>query len=61
MELSDSVMKDISARVRVFCDDVISGKVEKDLLERHQINMFSQEGKAYIDTLTARILDIWQQ
>ena len=23
MELSDSVMKDISARVRVFCDDVI--------------------------------------
>ena len=37
MELSDSVMKDISVRVRVFCDDVISGKVEKDLLGRHQI------------------------
>lgn len=27
---------------------------------RH-INVFSPEGKAYIDTLTARILDIWQQ
>lgn len=40
MELSDSVMKDISARVRVFCDDVISGKVEKDLLGRHQIPQY---------------------
>ena len=29
--------------------------------EMHHINLFSQEGKAYIDTLTARILDIWQQ
>ena len=28
--------------------------------EMHHINVFSPEGKAYIDTLIARILDIWQ-
>lgn len=37
MEVLDSMVKDMSARVHIFCDDVISGKVEKDLLERHQI------------------------
>ena len=29
--------------------------------EMRHINMFTQEGKAYIDMLTARILDIWCQ
>lgn len=29
--------------------------------ELHHINVLSPEGKAYINTLTARILDIWQQ
>ena len=28
--------------------------------EMKHVNVFSREGKAYIDTLTARILDIWQ-
>lgn len=28
--------------------------------EMQHINVFSPEGKAYIDTLTAKILDIWQ-
>lgn len=28
--------------------------------ELHHVNLFSAKGKSYIDTLTARILDIWQ-
>lgn len=28
--------------------------------ELHHVNIFSAEGKSYLETLTARILDIWQ-
>lgn len=37
MEEVDNVIKDISARVRAFCDDIIAGRVKKDLLDKHQI------------------------
>lgn len=37
MEEVDNVIKDISARVRSFCDDILAGKVSDELLEMHQI------------------------
>lgn len=37
MDDTNILMKDISARVHALCDDIIAGKVTKELLNRHKI------------------------
>lgn len=50
----DAVCSEIKQWLRSELDNRLANEM------RH-VNVFSPEGKAYIDTLTARILDIWQQ
>ena len=63
-ELFQSHIFDKNANPETVCSEIkqwlrseIDNRLEDEM--RH-INVFSLEGKAYIDTLTARILDRWQ-
>lgn len=64
-ELFQSHIFDKNANPETVCNEIkqwLRSELDNRLANnmRH-INVFSPEGKAYIDTLTARILDIWQQ
>lgn len=63
-ELFQSHIFDKNANPETVCNEIklwLRSELDNRLAEEmHHINLFSPEGKAYIDTLTARILDIWQ-
>lgn len=64
-ELFQSHIFDKNANPEIVCNEIkqwLRSELDNRLAnEMHHINIFSLEGKTYIDTLTARILDIWQQ
>lgn len=63
-ELFQSHIFDKNASPETVCNEIklwLRSELDNRLAnEMRHINVFSMEGKAYIDTLTARILDIWQ-
>lgn len=64
-ELFQSHIFDKNADPETVCNEIkqwLRSELDNRLAdEMRHINVFSPEGKAYIDTLTAKILDIWQQ
>lgn len=64
-ELFQSHIFDKNANPETVCNEIkqwLRSELDNRLAnEMRHINMLSPEGKAYIDTLTAKILDIWQQ
>ena len=64
-ELFQSHIFDKNANPETVCNEIkqwLRSELDNRLAnEMRHINVFSPEGKAYINTLTARILDIWQQ
>lgn len=63
-ELFQSHIFEKNANPEVICNEIkqwLRTELNSRLAdELKHVNIFSREGKAYIDTLTARILDIWQ-
>lgn len=63
--LFQSQIFDKNANPEAVCDEIkqwLRMELDNRLAnEMQHIDVFSSEGKAYIDTLTARILDLWQQ
>ncbi len=62
--LFQSHIFDKDANPEIVCNQIkqwlrseLNNRLAEDL---HHVNIFSAEGKAYLETLTARILDIWQ-
>jgi len=64
-ELFQSHIFDKNANPETVCNEIkqwLRSELDNRLAaEMRHINVFSPEGKSYIDTLTAKILDIWQQ
>ena len=64
-ELFQSHIFEKSANPDAVCNEIkqwLRSELENRLAEEMKhINMFSPEGKDYIDSLTARILEIWQE
>lgn len=64
-ELFQSHIFDKNANPETVCNEIkqwLRSELDNRLAnEMRHINVFSPEGKAYIDTLTAKILDLWQQ
>lgn len=62
--LFQSHIFDKNANPDVVCNEIkqwLCSELNNRLADEiHHINIFDQDGKNYIDTLTARILDIWQ-
>ena len=64
-ELFQSHIFDKNANPETVCNEIkqwLRSELDNRLAnEMRHINVFSPEGKVYIDTLTAKILDLWQQ